>query len=65
MVTIKVATLNINGLVLRTKLAMLDEFLRRQEIDILLLQVVPHPTFDTPQGDKSYFNVRRPGGVLP
>jgi len=61
MVTIKVATLNINGLVSRTKLVMFDEFVRRQEIDILILQEVTHPTFDTPRGYKSYFNVGTAG----
>jgi endonuclease/exonuclease/phosphatase family metal-dependent hydrolase len=61
MVTINVATLNISGLVSRTKLAMLGEFLRCQEIDILLLQEVTHPTFDTPRGYKSYFNVGTAG----
>jgi hypothetical protein len=39
-----------HGLISRTKLAMLDEFLRRQEIDILDLEDVTHPIFDTPRG---------------
>jgi len=37
------ATLNINGLHTRTRVEMLHDFLRKQEIDILILQEVTHP----------------------
>jgi len=60
MVTIKVANLNINELVSRTKLAMLVEFFRRQEIDTLLLQEVTSPSTH-PRGYRSYFNVGTAG----
>jgi len=34
---LKIATININGLALRTRMAMLEEFLRKEEINILFL----------------------------
>jgi exonuclease III len=42
----KIATLNINGLATRTRMEMLQDSLRRQEIDILFLQEVEHPTLN-------------------
>ena len=40
---IKLATLSINGLTSRTRVEMLEDFLRRQDIHILFLQEVTHP----------------------
>ena len=45
MATIKLATLNVNGLTSPTRDAMLEAFLRLQEIDILLLQAVTQPPY--------------------
>lgn len=39
---LKLATLNINGLYSRTRVEMLHEFLREQDIDILYIQKVTH-----------------------
>jgi len=53
----KIVTLNINGLVPRTKVEMLEDFLLRQEIDILFLKEVAHSTTDTLRSYKTYTNV--------
>lgn len=45
----KIATLNINALASQTRLAMLDDFMRKKEIDIFL-QEVTQPMFDTIRG---------------
>jgi exonuclease III len=42
MATIKIATLNINGMTSPTRIAMLDALLRRQEIYILLVHEVTY-----------------------
>jgi exonuclease III len=57
MTTLKIATLNINGMSSPTRMAMLGAFLYRQEIDIILLQEVTLPSLDTPVGYKAYTNV--------
>ena len=57
----KIATLNINGLASRTKVDMLQDFLRREEIDILFLQEVAHSTIDTLSSYKTYTNVGTAG----
>jgi exonuclease III len=38
MATLTMATLNINGLLALTRVGMLNEFLRRQDIDVIMLQ---------------------------
>ena len=43
--TYKIATLNINGIATYTKMSMLGDFLKRQDIDIALLQEVTHNNF--------------------
>ena len=53
----KIAKLNINGLAARTKVEMLEDFLRRQEIAILFLQEVAHSSIDTLRSYKTYTNV--------
>jgi len=42
-----VATLNFNGLTSPTRLAMLDDFLKKQDIDLVFLQEVTHPNLHT------------------
>lgn len=59
----KIATLSINGLASWTKMAMLEDFLRREEIDILLLQEITHPNFDAFLSYKTYINVGTVGRV--
>jgi len=58
---LKIATLNINGFASRTKVEMLEIFLRRQEIDILFLQEVAHSTIGTLRSYKAYSNVGTAG----
>ena len=43
--TYKIATLNINGIATYTKMSMLADFLKRQDIDIALVQEVTHNEF--------------------
>ena len=57
----KIATLNINGLASRTKVEMLDDFLRRQDIGILFLQEASHSTIDTLRRCKPCTNVGTSG----
>jgi len=57
MAHIKIATLNINGLSSPTKLAMLPEFLRLQEIDILLVQEVTKPVLHNIYGYNTHYNI--------
>ena len=46
METINIATLNMNGMTSPTRIAMLEAFLRRQEIDIMLVQEVTYPVLN-------------------
>ena len=46
----KIATYNINGMSAGDKMTMLNEFLYKQEIDIMLLQEVTHTDFDSVRG---------------
>jgi len=50
----KIATLNVSGISLGMGMRMLEEFLHKQEVDILLLQKVTHTTFDMIRGYKAY-----------
>jgi exonuclease III len=54
--TYKIATLNINGIASHTKMSMLDDFLKRQDIDVALLQEVTHTDFTTIHGYKATVN---------
>jgi len=45
--TYKIATLNINGIATYTKIRMLGDVLKQQDIDIALLQEVTHNDFTT------------------
>ena len=53
--------ININGLASRTKVEMLEDFLRRQEIDFLFLPEVVHSTVDTLCSYKTHINVGTAG----
>jgi len=46
----KVATFNVSGMSSSMKMKMLEEFLHKQEIDILLLQEVTHHDSDIIRG---------------
>jgi len=52
----KIATLNINGMATLPRIAMLEDFLQKQEIDIMLLQEVTRPVFDDIRGFAAYTN---------
>jgi exonuclease III len=45
--TYKIATVNVNGIAIHTKISMLGDFLKRQDIDVTLLQEVTHNDFTT------------------
>jgi exonuclease III len=53
----KVATLNINGMSAGGRMRMLNEFIHKQVIDIILLQEVTHPDFDMIRGYTAHLNV--------
>jgi len=56
----EIATLNINGMATPPRIAMLEYFLKKkQEIHIILLQVVTRPVFDDIRG-----NTRKEGQRL-
>jgi exonuclease III len=57
MASIKIATLNINGLTSPTRVAMLEAFLWLQEIDILLLQVVTQDILHDLCGYNTHYNI--------
>jgi hypothetical protein len=56
----KLATLNINGLASQLRIEMLEDFLIKQEIDVLFLQEVTQPVFDNLRGYIAYTQ-ERPG----
>jgi exonuclease III len=53
----KIVTLNVNGISSGMRMRMLEEFLQKQETDILLLQEVTHTEFDMIQGYKVHTNI--------
>ena len=53
--------IDMNGLASRTKVEMLEDFLRRQKIAILFLQEVAHSKIDTLRSYKNYTNVETAG----
>jgi exonuclease III len=53
----KIATLNDNGMSSRVGMRMLDEFIHKQEINILLLQEVTHAEFGMIRGYMAHTNV--------
>jgi exonuclease III len=52
----KVATLNINGITSAIRLRMLDEFLHKQDIEIMLLQEVTDPNVNAINRYKEHVN---------
>jgi hypothetical protein len=52
----KIATLNINGLATPPRIAMLEDFLYKQEIDSFL-QEVTRPVFDDIRGFAAHTNI--------
>jgi len=57
MASIKIATLNINDMSSHTRIAMLDALLRRQEIDMLLVQEVTYHVLSDFQGYTTKCNI--------
>jgi len=53
----KIATLNINGMTADGIMGMLNEFMLKQEIDIILLQEVTHTDLESIRGYKTHFNI--------
>ena len=57
MLTIKIATLNINGITSRAKVDMLENFLRVHDIDILFAQEVTSPETTNIGGYETHCNI--------
>ena len=57
----KIATLNINDMATTTKIALLEDFLQKEEINIILLQEVRRPVFDDIRGFAAYTNIGTTG----
>jgi exonuclease III len=59
--TYRIATLNINGISADTRIRMLDDFLRKQDIDILFLQEVTHAKIETIGRYNAHLNIGTDG----
>jgi exonuclease III len=59
--TFKIATLNIKGIASNIRIGMLEDFLKRQDIDFVLLQEVTHAKLNTFRRYTAYVNVRTCG----
>jgi exonuclease III len=57
----KIATININGLATQTPITMLEDFLHKQEKDIIFLQEVTRLVFDDIRGFVAQTNIGTPG----
>ena len=57
----KIATLNINGMATTLRISMLEDFLQKQEIDIIILEEVTQPVFDDIRGFAAYTNIGNTG----
>jgi len=57
METIRIATLNINGMTSPTKIAMMENFLHTWEIDILLVQEVTKQVLHNLRGYQTLYNI--------
>jgi exonuclease III len=55
--TYKIATININGISNKTRIMMIGEFLRKQAIDIALLQEVTQPQIENIRGYNTHLNI--------
>jgi exonuclease III len=54
---LRLATLNINGVTAPTRIGMLAEFVRKQDIDIMFVQEVIDLVLDNMWGYKAYTNL--------
>ena len=54
--TLKIATINTNGISANIKMHMLKDFIQRQDIDITLLQEITNSNFPPMYGYDMYFN---------
>ena len=54
---IKIATLNINGITAKTRVGMLNDFVRRHDIDILFAQEVTSKEVLNIYGYETYINI--------
>jgi exonuclease III len=59
--TYRIATLNINGVSSTTRIRMLEDFLRRQEIDLMLLQEVTQDTISMIGNYTAHINIGTDG----
>ena len=57
----KIATFNINGMAKPPRIAMLEDFLQKQKVDIIFLQEVTRPVFDDIQGFTAYTKIGTTG----
>jgi exonuclease III len=57
----KIATFNVNGMATPPRIAMLEDFLQKQEIDVILLQEVTRPVFGDIRGFAAYTNIGTTG----
>jgi exonuclease III len=54
---VKIATLNINGITSRTRVSMLEEYIRRHELDIIFLQEITPTNIVNIRGYETFDNV--------
>ena len=54
---VKVATLNINGITSQTRVGMLEEYIRRHEIDIIFLQKITRTNMVNVRGYETFDNI--------
>ena len=57
METIRIATLNINGMTSPTKIAMIENFLHTWDIDILLIQEITQQVIHNLRGYQTWYNI--------
>ena len=53
----KIATVNVNGLATQPRITMLEDSLKKQEIDSILLQEITKPVFDDIRGFVAHTNI--------
>jgi exonuclease III len=54
---VKIATLNINGITSRTRVGMLEEYIRRHELDIIFLQEITRTNIVNIRGYETFDNI--------
>jgi hypothetical protein len=57
MEAVKIATLKINGIATQTGVGMIEDFIRRQDFDILLVQEVTNPDIMNMRGYVTHLNI--------